>query len=249
MDDPATQTKRTPNLTTLIAGGCLTVLYTGLCVLTLVAGGNQITKINGSTATPANTPVPRLLVPPPSGQTRIHHDDFSSNKNSWGLYYDTGKLEIIDGKLVLQSDVPNVIVLGTSRKLAPEGDTYHVQADFSTDTETDQAYGLVFGSNRTLGTYYVFQIWPDRGTYGLYKYNAGKWAELIPATSAALNPYPFSNTLSVDFDSGSIGLYINGEPVSQFTDNDFYQSREIGMFVTSSDYRLLVDDLFLYSEE
>jgi len=30
---------------------------------------------------------------------------------------------------------------------------------------------------------------------------------------------------------------------------DFFQSRDIGMFVSNTGYRLLVDDLFIYSEK
>jgi hypothetical protein len=249
MDVPPTQTSQNHNPATLIAGGCLTVLFTTLCVIVLLAGRTQAANFNAPTPTPTTTPVPRVLIHPISDETQVIHDDFSSDKNLWGLYYDTGKLEVINGKMALQSNVPNVYVIGTSRKLVPESDRYYVQADLSTDVETSAPYGLIFGSNRSLNLYYVFEVWPQNGTYRLLKQNSGKWTELIPATDIDLNPYPFSNTLSVDFNRGNIGLYINGNLESMFTDKDYYQSRDLGVFVSNTDYRLLVDDLFVYSEK
>jgi len=234
---------------TLIAGGCLTVLFTSLCMLVLIVGRNQIAVLNGPTPTPTLTPVPRILVHSPSDQSKVIHEDFSSNKNLWALYYDPGKLEVVNGKMILQSNVANNYEIGTSRTLAPNGGRYYIQADLSTDTETSDPYGLLFGSSRSLGTYYMFEIQPQRGTYRLSKYNAGHWKELIPATSVELNPHPFSNTLSVYFDHGKMELYINGSLASTYTDKDFFQSRDLGMFVSNTGYRLLVDDLFLYSEK
>jgi hypothetical protein len=249
MEDPVTDTKLKPGLVTLIAGGCLAVLYTVFCALALAVGSSQVASRNSPTSTPTVTPVPQVLVHTPSDPGRVIHEDFSSDKNLWGMYYENGKLEIINGRMVLQSGVTNGIEVGTSRKLAPTGDRYYLQADLSTDTETTNSYGLVFGASQSLGTYYLFELWPQNGTYRLFKFNTGKWTELIPATPVELHPYPFSNTLSVDFDRGTIGLFVNGNLVSEYTDGDYFQSKGIGMYVNNMGYRLLVDDLFIYSEK
>jgi hypothetical protein len=249
MDTSPIHTDQNHNLVTLIAGSFLAILFAALCVAVLVVGRSQVANFNAPTPTPANTPVPQVLIPPLSNETQVIHEDFSSDENLWGLYYDIGKLEIIDGKMILQSNVPKVNVIGTSRKLVPDADKYYIQADLSTDIEASSPYGLIFGSNHSLGTYYVFELWPQNRIHRLLKFNSGKWTELVPATRIDLNAYPFSNTLSIDFDHGNISLYINGKLASTFVDRDFFQSRDLGMFVSDTGYRLLVDDLFLYSEK
>lgn len=233
---------------TLLAGGCLIVLYAALCVIVGVFGRQAMADRDAPTPTPTNTPVPQILVHLPTDQTPVIHEEFSSNENDWGLHFG-GKLEIINGKLVLQSVVPNGIAIGTSNQISPTSESYYVQADFFTDTDTNIAYGLVFGLNRSLGTYYLFEIFPQSSAFRLFKANAGKWTELVPYTGTNTSRYPNLNTLSVYFDRGAIQLYINGELVSEYSDQDFLHSKQVGVYVDDIGYRLLVDDLFIYNKK
>jgi hypothetical protein len=249
MDDLITKTSRKRSPFTFIAGGCLAVLYLALCIIAVAFGGKQIADKNAPTPTITSTPVPHILGHAPPTHSAVIHEDFSSNKNDWGLYFDYGKLEIMNGKLILQSDVPNGIGVGTSKQFSPKGENYYLQADFSTDTNTSSSYGLVFGLNKSLATYYLFEIWPQSASFRLFKYNAGKWAELIPFSHLEVSPYPHANTLSVYFDKGQIELFINGKSVSKYSDKDFFQSKDVGVFVNNSGYRLIVDDFFVYDEK
>ena len=211
---------------------------------------NQQTAIRTSpTPTITIVPTPHILVHKPANESVVKYEDFSSNKLDWGLYYNYGKLEVIDGKLILQSNVQNGFVIGTSRQFAPSGEKYYIQADFSIDTDKAFPYGLIFGLNRSLGTYYVFRIWPMTGGFNLLKYNAGKWHELVPYSRGVISTYPEVTTLSVYFNKGTIELYINGKLVSTYTDPDSFQSAGVGIFVTNSGYRLIVDDFFTYGEK
>ncbi|HLO16792.1 MAG TPA: hypothetical protein VK206_18305 [Anaerolineales bacterium] len=249
MDDLTTKVNRKPNSVTSLMGGCLAVLYLALCIIAIVFGRQQIANSNAPTPTTTTTPVPQILVRSPADQKSVIHEDFSSNKNDWGLYFDYGKLEIINGKLILQSDVPNGIGLGTSPQISPKSGIYYIQADFSTDIDKVSPYGLVFGLNRSLATYYLFEISPQAAGFQLFKYNAGKWTELIPYSPAKITPYPGATTLSVYFAEGNMELYINGKLVSKYSDKDFFQSKDLGVFVENAGYRLFVDDFFVYDEK
>lgn len=234
---------------TYLAGGCLTILYLILCVSIVILGRRQITERNSPTPTPAITPTPHILVQPPANQTIITHDDLSSNRYNWGLYFHYGKIEIINGKLILQSNIVNGYAIGTSGQLSPISEKYYIQADLSTDLDTDRSYGLVFGLNRTLATYYMFEIQPRGKGFRLFKYNAGKWTELIPFTQVEIKPYPEATTLGVHFNSGQMELFINGLMVSEYSDKDYFQSKDFGVFVSNTGYRLIVDDIFTYDEK
>ena len=247
MDDHVTRTHSRPHSITLLAGGCLAVLYLALCVIG-IAFGAQVTAKDSATPTPTLTPIPRILVDSP-GQNRIIHEDFSSNQRNWELDYSYGKIQVINGKLIVQSNVLDGIEIGTSEQISPRGENYYVQADFSTDMETVSSYGLVFGLNRSLATHYLFAIWPKAAGFCLFKYNAGNWTTLVPYSPVELNPYPQANTLSVSFDKGSMELYINGASVSEYSDQDFFQSKAVGVYVNGGGYRLLVDDFFIYNEK
>ncbi len=244
MDDQAVKkiSKRRPF--TLLAGVYLIILYLCLCLIIIFVGRQQVASINLPTPTVAISPVPHILVQQSSSQTNVLHEDFSSNKLDWGLYYDFGKLEIIDGKLILQSNIGGGTV-GISDKFAPTSLKYYLQADFSTDIETTSAYGLVFGMNQSLDTYYLFDLLPRSSGVQLFKYNAGKWTPLTNYLPIKTNSFPQSNVLSVYFDNGNMQLYVNGDLASKYLDQDYFQSKDVGVYADNMGYRLIVDDFFV----
>jgi hypothetical protein len=214
-----------------------------------MAGRRQIMISTAPSPTPTMTPIPQILVYQPSDSGKVIHEDFKSNKRHWRLYYSNGKLELIGGKLVLQSNLPDAYTIVTSSYVATKAIRYYVQADLSTDIQTSHSYGLVFGSDQSRETFYFFEVQPNDGMFHLSKFDSGKWTELVPSTEAEINPFPHINTLSVYFDQGKMELYINGNRVAQYSDEEFFSSSDVGMFMTNADYRLLVDDFFIYSEK
>jgi hypothetical protein len=246
MDDFAGTSGKSRIWARVFAAGCLVILYLVLCSIVGLIGRKELADRNAPTPTPTDIPVPHILVHAPIDQSKVLYDNFSSNHNDWELYYG-GKIEVIQGKLVLQSVIPDMVGIGTSGQISPSSETYYIQADLFTDIDTGIAYGLVFGLNRSLGTYYLFEIIPNAG-FRLFKANAGNWTELIPFTRAKMRRYPNANTLSVYFDKGFMELYINGELVSEYTDEEFLHSRDFGVYVDNSGYRLLVDNLYVVDE-
>jgi hypothetical protein len=249
MDNQTAKTKSKRNPITLVAGVFLAILYLALCGVVAIVGQEQLRKSANPTSTHLPIATPHVLAHMPSDPGKVIYEDFSSKPSNWGLYYFYGKLEIINGKLVLQSDMPNQLAVGTTKHLTPSGEKYYIQADFSTDTKTNFPYGLVFGLSKSLGTYYMFEILPLSTSFRLSKYSAGQWDQLVPPSPANLNPYPQANTLSVYFDHGKMELYVNGMLQSNYTDKDFFQSKDMGVFVSNIGYQLFVDDLFVFDEK
>ena len=249
MDDLEVKTSQNRRPITLLAGGCLAALYLAFCIIGIAFGGKQLADRNAPTATTTVTPIPHILVHPPSDQNAVILEDFSSNENDWGLYFPYGKLEVINGKLILQSNVTNGIAIGTSQHLSPASENYYLQADFFIDVETASSYGLVYGMNKSLATFYVFEIWSRPEGFRLLRYNAGKWSELIPYSPTDISPYPRATTLTVHFDKGQMELYINGKLLTKYSDKDYFQSKDIGIFANHGGYRLIVDDFFIYDEK
>jgi len=198
-------------------------------------------------------PTPQILVHIPANKKIIKFDDFSSfdgNKGkNWELYYRNGKIEIIDGKLVLQSNAPDYSIIGHNQELIPTSDTYYVQVDLMTDIDVNRPYGMVFGMNSQLDTYYLFEIIPQSNQFSLYKHSSSKWEELIPFSYSDMKLYPEANTLSVYFENGEIELFINGNSITTFKDEQPYHYSGIGIFASDSSYRLIADNFFAYSEK
>lgn len=232
---------------TQLAGGCLILLFLMVCVTAVFVFRTSPFAGNATpTPTPEVTQAPHILVRQPADQSLVMQEDFSSNKREWGLFYPYGKLEIIHGKLILQSNIGQRFVIGKSSEFNYLSQPYYIQADFSTDIDNGFAYGLIFGISNSLESYYLFEVAPKTGYFRLLKYKAGKWDELVPPTQGTLRPFPETNTLSVYFEAGDLELYINSELVKSFSDENPLRSSGVGVFVTSNGYRLIVDNFFAY---
>ena len=248
MDQQLQATKPGFRWLTQLAGGCLLVLFLMVGAATIAFKPAEYIRNKSATPTPIVTQSPHILVRQPVDESNLISEDFSSNEREWGLYYPQGKLEIINGKLILQSNIEQRYVIAKSREFDFLKEPYYVQADFTTDVNESFAYGLIFGFGDSLETYYMFEVVPRTGYSHLLKYNTGKWEELVPFTQSIVRPYPETNTLSVYFDGGEIELYINGDLVNSVSDRKFFRSTGVGVFVNNSGYRLIVDNFFAYGK-
>jgi len=253
VDTDAPKQVRKYRWVTKLAGGCLVILYMSLCIVTYIIGfGNKdlSNQINSVSPTPTTTSIstPQILVYSPENKSIIRFDDFSSNLSNWSLYYPNGKVEVINDKMILQSNLSNHAAISERQNFIRVYDKYYVQADFATDIATRLPYGLVFGMNNSLGTFYLFFINAQTQVYYLFKYLSGEWNELIPFSRGEIRPYPEVNTLSAYYVQGNIELFINGELVASYLDQQPLQYVGVGAYVAGSGYRLIVDNFFAYSE-
>lgn len=235
-----------------IAGFILLFLYVCLFVFIGMFVANEVSTKNQPypTITPTVAVTPQILVNPPDQLWRIRKDDFSSNIREWSILFYKGKIELIDGKLILQGYFPDQFVIGSSSSLfLPTVDKYYAQADFSTDIETFTSYGLVFGLDYSLGSFYLFEINQQTNTVRLYRQTSGQWNEFAAVEDAPLSPYPEATTLSVFMDNGKIDLYVNGEMVSTYVDENPLQSTNFGVFASGNEARVIIDNFFIYDAE
>lgn len=249
MDQQPRNTKPGFRWFTKLAGGCLVLLFLMLGATAIIVRPLEYIRNKSVTPTVVPTQAPQILVHQPLDKSGVIKEEFSSNEREWSLYYPYGKVEIINGKLILQSNMEQRYVIGRSRDFDFLNERYYIQADFSTDVDQAYSYGLVFGISDSLGTYYMFEVAPKTEYFRLLKFNNGKWDELVPFTNSILKPYSEANTLSVYFDEGDMELFINGDLVSSVSDNNFFRSTGVGVFVQSNGYRLIVDNFFGYEEK
>ncbi len=235
---------------TIFAGGYLVYLFIlfGIFAAFMIPVFRSIAN-KPSTPSITTVPTPQILVHVPADKNSIRFEDFLSNQRDWSLEYASGKIETINGKLILQTYSSGWPAIGQNQLFIPNGSIYYVQADFMTDIDANQPYGLVFGRNDTLDTFYLFEILPHSNQFSLYKYAPGKWDALVPFSNTEINPYPEVNTLSAYFNKGQIELYINGNLVTSCSDQQPYTSVGVGVLADNSSYRLIVDNFFAYSEK
>jgi hypothetical protein len=237
---------------TIFAGGVLLILYTALCLFTGQIINSQIINKDRTipTITPTVVTTPQIMAHQPKEKWKVSYENFSSDAHEWHLLYNqAGKLELIDGKLILQSYFGEGFGLATPyQDYAPKTNKYYVQADFTTDLP-QQSYGLIFRLDRSLGTFYAFEIVPHYNHVRLLKRTALQWNELVFIPDIQVKPYPEENTLSVYFNVGDIELYVNGAMAGKYTDENPLQSLNIGAFVNGNETRLIVDNFFFFEED
>ena len=246
MDEQPRITRPSFRWLTNLAGGCLLVLFLMLGIAAVFSKPVQYIREKSATPTAIVTQVPHILVRQPADENEVLHEDFSSNEKEWSLVYPYGKLEVIQGKLILQSNIEQRYVMGKSQEFDALGKTYYAQADFTTDIDNAFGYGLAFGMSDSLATYYMFEVMPRTGYFHLLKFNTGKWEELVPFTQSHLKAFPEDNTLSVYFEDGKMELYINGNLVASVSDRDYFRATGVGVFANNNGYRLIVDNFFAY---
>lgn len=244
-------------LAKILLGGCSTLaclsLLASLATYTAIYR-SEIPMVKNYFPAPTLTPtlVPHFLVHSPSNNVQVLKEDFITNHNNWSTYYNLSKVEVLDGKLSLESFQPDSFQIGYCFCKAPAdipfANRYYLQADLSTDNPNKAVYGLVFSLSDE-GTFYTFNINPKWRTYSLAKKLSEGWVHLYSGANKTIKPYPEVNTLSVYYDYGSIELYVNGEQLTIYKDQQPLNEGQIGIYNDGIDFRLIVDNLFAYNEK
>lgn len=252
---------------TFLAGGILLILYMSFFAVTLGISFTREfpnTNIENETINPTQTivPTPQILFDEPEDTKQIKFENFTSNYRDWSLYYQSGKVEIINEKMIFQSNIED-IAIAINEKFINVSDTYYLQAELIADIVVEnQQYGLVFGLSNSSGSFYLYEINPEYQAFRLFKFSPGSdyqvsnsfrqspnnWILLIDYTDTDLNQYPKENVLGVFFKQGNIELFINGNQVATYVDEQPLQFSGVGVFVNNYGYRLIVDNFFGYSE-
>jgi hypothetical protein len=256
MNTPPTNDMPAFRWITIIAAVVLVLLFAALLGAIWLAGlvpglKSPISISQTPTATPRPTApsAPHVLVYAPPSTAALRAEDFSSGLDHWSLYYPVGKMELIDGRIVLQANRSNSIAVALNPDFITAGAKYYVQADFSTDVTTSGAYGLVFGASYEGGTFYLFGCNPQFQSCRLLRHTRGAWEPLLERAQAELRALPEPNTLSVYFDNGRMELYTNGNLLTSYIDDAPFHSTGVGALVSSPGFRLFADNFFGYSEK
>lgn len=256
MDKPAPTKTPKYRWVTQLACGFLVILWLSFCAFFVVVGYQnryQIPVLGSSLPTPTASPVPtpHILAHSPADSDSVIFDDFSSNGREWGAVVPGSKVQVVDGKLILQSNTVGYYAIATNGQplLLLNGGKYYIQADFTTDQLANGQYGLLFGLDSATSTFYLFDIQLQSGSFGLIKHTPQKWEPLLPLSNSGgtLLPYPQANTLSTYFHQGVIELFINGHLVASYSDKEPFQFGGYGAYLDTSNFRLVVDNFFAYS--
>jgi hypothetical protein len=203
------------------------------------------------TSTPTITPTPRAFVPAPKGITLVA-DRFNSNIYQWYTYNADSAMQVKGGKLTLRSNLEGSVGLAACNMCRIDGNLFYFQAELAANSESDAGQGLAFCATKPVskqsGSYYVFEIHAASQTYVLHKMIANAWTTLIADTSSPLiNAYPLPNTLGIDYDLGKMDLYLNGQLLNSFTDqNPLEKCQLAGVFIENWKVDLLADNVFAY---
>ena len=254
--DPSPSGKRDTRWVTGLAGAYLVLLYVAACAILSVFGYVRRQQIPGvrnyfPSSVPTPTASPHILVHPPPDSVRVMDDNFDSNAFGWSANYPFSKVQVVNGRLLLESNRPGYFAIARIKneaRLLSDG-KYYLQADFATDVSTVYPYGLVFGLDTTADAYYSFEVFPQTRGYSLTSYSGGTRQDLVPYKFAAVKPYPQSNTLSVYYDHGNIELYINGSLLTTYLDPAPHENGAFGVEVADSGFTLSVDNFFAYNDK
>lgn len=226
-----------------------------VCVLLSCLGGyvainrTSVPLVKNYFPTPTTTliPIPHILITPPAENEPVLKDDFSTNHNEWSTYYSDARVEVKNGQLSVESY--RGFGLAVCYCAAPLGNVfgghYYLQADLTANLAGAPGYGLVFGLNAD-SDFYTFFIDPTKQQYWLDKRLGDNWVKLANAPSQTIKSSSEVNTLGVEFDHGTIKLYINGKLVATHKDASPLAAGQIGLLAAYSGFRLVVDNLFAF---
>ena len=203
------------------------------------------------TATPTRIPTvtltPYALIPA-VGNIEVFNETYDSNANRWGSFYDENTTIIQDGKLYLKSNRSGYVGVAVCNGCPAYDEGFYFQAEVLPEKRYYSEHGIVFCSDSTAFTHYVFAINSASQRYSVYKKLPSEWKTVSQNTlSEAINKYPVSNTLAVEYEQGRMKLYINGSFVT--THRDPEQPLACGMFgiyIDDGHVNIIADNVFAY---
>ena len=199
------------------------------------------------TPTSTITTTPHVLVSPAGGET-VLEERFDSDEQDWYAYFSNNTVLVQDGRLSLRSILSGNIGIALCTHCPTLADPFYFQAEVSTVENAITPYGLAFCSPGFGADFYVFQINPRTHLYDLYKHSSQGWKSLaIRKSSPAINAFPGTNTLGVQFDHGQINLFINDILVNSYQDDEPLKCRKSGFIVNGGGFDLVADNVFAYA--
>ena len=199
------------------------------------------------TPTATITTTPHALISPAGGET-VFEERFDSDEQDWYAYYNNNTVLVEDGKLNLRSELSGNIGIAFCTHCPTLADPFYFQAEVSTVENAIDPYGLAFCSPGFGADFYVFQINPRTHLYDLYKHSSQGWKSLaIRKSSPAINAFPNTNALGIQFDHGQINLFINNIQVNSYQDDEPLKCRKSGFIVNGGGYDMVVDNVFAYA--
>jgi hypothetical protein len=198
-----------------------------------------------ATSLPPTTPTPHFPAIIDLNGPKIIEDDFTDDQNRWGSYYEWEKIKVGNGKLPLQSEQTNSILIGYCQACTYMYSPYYIEADFSVDKATDESYGLVV--NLSTKEFYLFEINMESKKYYLYQWSNNNWSLRASGESDKIQVFPNTNTLGVYADKDFLELYVNDALIDLYTEtgHTFYIN-SFGFYVNNSGFELSVDNLAIY---
>lgn len=240
----------------IIAFAVMAVLYGLVCLGIggiLFAARQQIPAIQEYFPTPTSIPTATPHAPQPAKGDKIIKDDFSSNSNQWFRPNESSSINNVylkDGKLLLSSQQVNNYAVAQCTRCPSLTSPYFIQADFSTQQETDKSYGFIFSSGTAAhSNFYLFDIDAKNKRFYLYKYQSQTWMLRASNDSSLIEAYPQVNTLAVSMDGDLIGMYINGTQVENYTDTgNSINSGIFEFYVGDAGLTVVVDNFYVYGK-
>lgn len=177
-------------------------------------------------------------------------EQFDDNAHNWTGQGQSADYTIQQGMMVFKSNQPGQPALVYCViDCGPFADRYFVQTELVDQRAADAPYGLVFGMNPQLNTYYLFAVKAVAGQYALFKQVNNSLVPLIDWTaSPAVLPSPQPNLLGVRFLTNKIDLYINNTWVGEKEEkNTAYTSGRVGFYVQQDGVRLLSNQVKVFN--
>ena len=227
-------------------------LAMGLCITFIVLLNQQ------STSDPINvvaTNLPPRYPTPQINKTRIENtkvifeDTFENNQNDWQAQYEDGIVEIKDGEISFQSKSPDYYAILGCKSCPYLEEPFYFQVKVNTSKPTDEPFGIIFNMGRVRTDYYLFTINTESKEYRLFHHtSADGWTTRISGSTNLIKPFSEANTLGIYAGNEAVEFYINQQLVdtySYFKNDTLVYEGYFGLFVDSSGFEMIVDDLVI----
>lgn len=201
-----------------------------------------------ATSLPPATPTPYFLLSAQQESTPFFEDDFSSDPHWWSGTDDSSKKKVELGKLVLESRNENSVAFATCDGCSYLGKPFYLEADLSTNTATDEDFGIYFNYDYRKNTYFLFQINTEARKYYFYHYSDDGWVLRAARESQQIKSFPAVNTIGIYADDDFIEFYVNGTIIDSYVQSGYpFYKGDFGFFLGDADFQLIVDNLVITS--